>query len=107
VHPRYGTPHVAIGIMVVWSLLLLFGTRGDLACLRGVRGLIRAGRRERVLLRRKRPDAERPYKAFGYRSCRRCLSSFRRGTVSAFVAAPKHAGFRDGALLPLASWHSG
>ena len=33
IHPRYGTPHVAIGIMVVWSLVLLFGTRGDLGAL--------------------------------------------------------------------------
>ncbi len=71
VHPRFGTPHVAIGIMVVWSLALLFGTRGDLGAL--LSGVVFAdwiffglGGASVIVLRRTMPGAVRPYRTLGY-----------------------------------------
>ena len=105
VHPRYGTPHVAIGIMVVWSLVLLFGTRGDLGAL--LSGVVFAdwiffglGGASVFVLRRKRPDAERPYKAFGYPVLPALfVVASAVGIVSAFVAAPRTSAFGTALLL--------
>ena len=105
VHPRYGTPHVAIGIMVVWSLVLLFGTRGDLGAL--LSGVVFAdwiffglGGASVFVLRRKRPDAERPYKAFGYPVLPALfVVAAVVGIVSAYVAAPKTSAFGTVLLL--------
>lgn len=71
VHPRFGSPHVAVVIMGAWALVLLFATGGALGTLLG--GVVFAdwiffglGGASVFALRRSRPDAERPYRAFGY-----------------------------------------
>jgi APA family basic amino acid/polyamine antiporter len=105
IHPRYGTPHVAIAIMVVWSLILLFGTRGDLGAL--LSGVVFAdwiffglGGASVFVLRRKRPDASRPYQSLGYPFLP-ALFVFAAavGVVSAYVAAPKTSLFGTALLL--------
>ena len=71
VHPRYGSPYVALLMLGGWSLVLLFATRGSLgALLSGVVfadwvffGLAAAAV---FRLRRTRPDALRPYRVAGY-----------------------------------------
>jgi APA family basic amino acid/polyamine antiporter len=105
IHPRFGTPHVAIAIMVAWSLVLLFGTRGDLGAL--LSGVVFAdwiffglGGASVFVLRRKRPDAVRPYRAFGYPVLPGLfVVAAAVGIVSAFVAAPKTSLFGTGLLL--------
>ena len=71
VHPRFGSPHIAIVIMTVWALLLLAFTRGDLGAL--LSGVVFAdwiffglGAASVFALRRKMPDAPRPYHVIGY-----------------------------------------
>ena len=105
IHPRYGTPHVAIAIMVVWSLILLFGTRGDLGAL--LSGVVFAdwiffglGGASVLVLRRKRPDAPRPYQSLGYPLLPALfVVAAAVGVVSAYVAAPKTSLFGTGLLL--------
>jgi APA family basic amino acid/polyamine antiporter len=71
VHPRYGSPHVALLLLGGWSIVLLVATRGSLgALLSGVVfadwvffGLAAAAV---FRLRRLRPDAVRPYRVAGY-----------------------------------------
>lgn len=95
VHPRFGTPHVAIAIMVVWSLILLFGTRGDLGTL--LSGVVFAdwiffglGGASVFVLRRRLPDLPRPYRAWGYPLMPGLfVLAAVAGVVSAFVAAPR------------------
>jgi APA family basic amino acid/polyamine antiporter len=68
-HPKYKTPAVSLAVQAVWtSILCLSGTYGQLLdyiifavlvfYILTILGLF--------VLRVKRPDAERPYKAFGY-----------------------------------------
>ncbi|MGQ0537899.1 MAG: APC family permease [Gemmatimonadaceae bacterium] len=71
VHPRFGSPHVALGIMTVWALLLLAFTRGDLGAL--LSGVVFAdwiffglGGASVFALRRRMPHAPRPYRVLGY-----------------------------------------
>ena len=71
VHPRFGSPHIAILIMTAWALLLLAFTRGDLGAL--LSGVVFAdwiffglGAASVFALRRKMPDAPRPYRVIGY-----------------------------------------
>src|SRR5688572_28972933 len=105
IHPRFGTPHVAIAIMVVWSLVLLFGTRGDLGAL--LSGVVFAdwiffglGGASVLVLRRKRPDASRPYKSLGYPVLPALfVIAAAVGVVSAYVAAPRTSLFGTGLLL--------
>jgi basic amino acid/polyamine antiporter, APA family len=105
IHPRFGTPHVAIGIMVGWSLVLLFGTRGDLGAL--LSGVVFAdwiffglGGASVFVLRRTRPNASRPYKSLGYPVLPGLfVVAAVVGIVSAFVAAPKTSLFGTGLLL--------
>jgi APA family basic amino acid/polyamine antiporter len=99
IHPRFGTPHVAIGIMVVWSLVLLFGTRGDLGAL--LSGVVFAdwiffglGGASVFVLRRKRPDAVRPYRSLGYPVLPGLfVLAAAVGVISAYVAAPRTSLF--------------
>jgi APA family basic amino acid/polyamine antiporter len=70
VHPRFGTPANAIALQCVWAIVLLFfwGTFADIITyLVFMDGffmiLVGAGV---MVLRRKRPDAERPYRTLGY-----------------------------------------
>jgi APA family basic amino acid/polyamine antiporter len=71
VHPRYGSPHIAIAVMAIWSLALLFLSRGDIGVL--LSGVVFAdwiffglGAASVFALRRSMPDAPRPYRVPGY-----------------------------------------
>jgi APA family basic amino acid/polyamine antiporter len=71
VHPRFGSPHVAIGVMAAWSIALLLLARGDVGTL--LSGVVFAdwiffglGGASVFALRRVRPDAPRPYRTAGY-----------------------------------------
>ena len=71
VHPRFGSPHVALAVLGGWSLMLLFATRGNIGTL--LSGVVFADWIFFSLaaacvfrLRRTRPDAVRPYRALGY-----------------------------------------
>ena len=105
IHPRFGTPHVAIGIMVVWSLVLLFGTRGGIGSL--LSGVVFAdwiffglGGASVFVLRRKHPDAVRPYRSLGYPVLPALfVLAAAVGVVSAYVAAPRTSLFGTGLLL--------
>ena len=105
IHPRFGTPHVAIGIMVVWSLVLLFGTKGDLGDL--LSGVVFAdwiffglGGASVFVLRRKKPDAVRPYKSLGYPVLPALfVLAAVVVIVSAFVAATKMSLVGTGILV--------
>jgi APA family basic amino acid/polyamine antiporter len=104
IHPRFGTPHVAIAIMVVWSLILLFGTKGDLGDL--LSGVVFAdwiffglGGASVFVLRRTRPDAVRPYRSLGYPVLPALfVVAAAVGIVSSFVAALKMSLFGTGLL---------
>ena len=99
IHARFGTPHVAIAIMVAWSLILLFGTKGDLGAL--LSGVVFAdwiffglGGASVFVLRRSRPDLARPYKALGYPVLPALfVLAAAIGIVSSYIAAPKMSLF--------------
>jgi APA family basic amino acid/polyamine antiporter len=93
VHPRFGSPHVALVMLGAWSLALLFATRGDLREL--LSGVVFAdwiffglGAASVFALRAKRPTLARPYRVIGYP----WLPAFfvlcaAVGVVSAYVSA--------------------
>jgi len=71
VHPRYGSPHVALVMLGGWSLVLLFATQGRIGTL--LSGVVFAdwiffglGAASVLVLRRTRPDMPRPYRVPGY-----------------------------------------
>ena len=71
VHPRFGTPHLSILLMGGWAVALLFIARGQVNTL--VDGVVFAdwiffglAAASIFVLRRTRPDAPRPYRAWGY-----------------------------------------
>ena len=71
VHPRFGTPHRSIVLMALWSLALLFFSGGNVGEL--LSGVVFAdwiffalAGATIFLYRRDQPDAERPYRAWGY-----------------------------------------
>ena len=71
VHPRFGSPHVSVVIMGVWAIALLLITRGRIGDL--LSGVVFAdwiffglGAASVFVLRRTRPEAPRPYRAWGY-----------------------------------------
>lgn len=71
VHPRFGSPHIAIVVMAVWSIALLVLSGGNLGTL--LSGVVFAdwiffglGAASVFALRRSMPDAMRPYRALGY-----------------------------------------
>lgn len=92
VHPRFGSPHIALVMIGVWSLVLLFGTGGKIGTL--LDGVVFAdwiffglGAASVFALRKSRPELPRPYQVFGYP----LLPGFfvlcaAAGVVSAFVA---------------------
>jgi len=92
VHPRFGSPHIALLMIGVWSLVLLFGTGGKIGTL--LDGVVFAdwiffglGAASVFALRKSRPELPRPYKVLGYP----LLPGFfvlcaAAGVVSAFVA---------------------
>ena len=111
IHPRFGTPHVAIAIMVAWSLILLVGTKGDLGAL--LSGVVFAdwiffglGGASVFVLRRSRPDLARPYKALGYPVLPALfVLAAAIGIVSSYVAAPKMSLFGTALLVTGAVVH--
>lgn len=71
VHPRFGSPHVALMLLGGWSLVLLFATRGQIGTL--LSGVVFAdwiffglGAASVFVLRRTRPELARPYRVLGY-----------------------------------------
>ena len=71
VHPRFGSPHISVIIMGVWAIALLLITGGEIGPL--LSGVVFAdwiffglGAASVFALRRSRPDAPRPYRAWGY-----------------------------------------
>jgi len=69
VHPRYRSPHVAIMALGVWgAILTLSGTYDQITAyvVFGSWGFYALTAISVIVLRRKMPDAERPYKAWGY-----------------------------------------
>lgn len=105
VHPRFGTPHVAIAIMVVWSLVLLFATRGDLGDL--LSGVVFAdwiffglGGASVITLRRRLPDEPRPYRTWGYPVMPALfVVAAVAGVLSAWIAAPRTSLFGTAILV--------
>lgn len=68
-HPRYKTPVVALLIQAVWTCLLCISGGYDqlldfIICTELIFYILTIG--SLFVLRRKRPDAQRPYKALGY-----------------------------------------
>jgi APA family basic amino acid/polyamine antiporter len=90
--------------MVAWSLVLLFGTRGDLGAL--LSGVVFAdwiffglGGASVFVLRKTRPDMLRPYRSLGYPILPGLfVLAAAIGIVSAYVAAPKMSLFGTGLL---------
>jgi APA family basic amino acid/polyamine antiporter len=69
VHPRFRTPHVAIVALSVWAALLVLSGRYDqlFTYVIFASWILYAMTAATVfVLRRKRPDLERPYRALGY-----------------------------------------
>jgi APA family basic amino acid/polyamine antiporter len=71
VHPRYGSPYISVIIMGVWAIALVLITKGTIGAL--LSGVVFAdwiffglGAASVFALRRSRPDAARPYRAWGY-----------------------------------------
>ena len=95
VHPRHGSPHVAIVALGAAALVLLAFTRGDLGQL--LSAVVFAdwiffglGAASVFALRRLRPDAPRPYRAIGYPVVPAFfVLAAVVGIVSSFVAAPR------------------
>jgi APA family basic amino acid/polyamine antiporter len=95
VHPRFGSPHVSILILCAWAIALLLLTRGEIGAL--LSGVVFAdwvffglGAASVFVLRRKYPEADRPYRALGYP----VLPAFFvlaacAGIASAFLASPR------------------
>ncbi len=98
VHPKFGTPHVAILMTGVWSLVLLLATKGEIGTL--LSGVVFAdwiffglGAASVFVLRRTMADAPRPYRAFGYPVIPALfVIAAAVGVLSAFVAAPVMSG---------------
>lgn len=95
IHPRYGSPHVAVLLMGGWAIVLLLLTGGEIGAL--LSGVVFAdwiffglGAASVFVLRRTRPDADRPYAATGYPVVPAFfVAAAIVGIVSSFVATPK------------------
>ena len=94
VHPRFGSPHVALLLLGGWSLVLLFATRGSLGSL--LSGVVFAdwvffGLAAAAVfrLRRRRPGAVRPYRVAWYPVLPAAFVACAVvGVASAWVSAP-------------------
>jgi basic amino acid/polyamine antiporter, APA family len=105
VHPRFGSPHISVLIMGGWSIALLLITQGEIGAL--LSGVVFAdwiffglGAASVFALRRSRPDAPRPYRAWGYPVVPGLfVVAAVLGIVSAFVASPRTSLLGTGILL--------
>jgi APA family basic amino acid/polyamine antiporter len=105
VHPRFGTPHVAITLLGVWSLVLLVGSGGTIGDL--LSGVVFAdwiffglGAASVFVLRRRMPDESRPYRVPGYPLLPALfVVAAAGGVASAFVAAPRMSLFGTALLV--------
>ncbi|HVE79477.1 MAG TPA: amino acid permease [Gemmatimonadaceae bacterium] len=103
VHPRWGTPHWSIAILCGWSIALLLLTRGEIGAL--LSGVVFAdwiffglGAASVFVLRRRLPDADRPYRVVGYPVVPGFfVAAAAVGVVSAVLSAPRMSAL--GALL--------
>ena len=105
VHPRFGSPYISVMIMGAWAIALLVITQGRIGDL--LSGVVFAdwiffglGAASVFVLRRTRPDAPRPYRAFGYP----VIPGFFVvaaviGIVSAYVASLRTSLLGTGILL--------
>ena len=106
IHPRFGSPHVALALLGGWSLALLIGTRGEIGAL--LSGVVFAdwiffglGAASVLVLRRTRPDLERPYRVPGYPVVPLLfVAAAAVGVVSAYVSSLRTSLFGT-ALLAL------
>jgi APA family basic amino acid/polyamine antiporter len=104
VHPRFGTPHRSIVLMALWSLALLFLSGGDVGEL--LSGVVFAdwiffalAGATIFLYRRDQPNAERPYRAWGYPIVPALFVLVALlGVFSAIYSAPR-ASLQGGLLL--------
>lgn len=111
VHPRYGTPHIAIAIMWAWALFLLFVTKGGIGAL--LSGVVFAdwiffglGAACVFVLRKELPNARRPYKALGYPIVPALfVLAAVAGVVSAIVSAPTTSALGGGLLVAGVVWY--
>jgi APA family basic amino acid/polyamine antiporter len=93
VHPKFGSPHIALVMLGGWSLVLLVATRGAIGTL--LSGVVFAdwiffglGAASVFVLRRTRPELHRPYRVLGYPWLPAFfVLSAVVGVVSAYVAA--------------------
>jgi APA family basic amino acid/polyamine antiporter len=105
VHPRFGSPHVSIMIMGGWAIALLLITRGEIGAL--LSGVVFAdwiffglGAASVFVLRRTRPDAPRPYRAWGYPVVPGLfVVAAMLGIVSAYVSSLRTSLLGTGILL--------
>jgi APA family basic amino acid/polyamine antiporter len=95
VHPRFGSPYVAIAVMSAWAIALLLLTGGRIGTLLG--GVVFAdqlflglGAASVFVLRRRAPDRARPYRVVGYPLVPVFfVLAALVGVASAVVAAPR------------------
>lgn len=105
VHPRFGSPHVSVVIMGAWAVALLVITQGEIGAL--LSGVVFAdwiffglGAASVFVLRRSRPDAPRPYRAWGYPVVPGFfVVAALFGIVSAYVASPRTSLLGTGILV--------
>jgi APA family basic amino acid/polyamine antiporter len=105
VHPRFGSPHISILIMGGWAIALLAITRGEIGAL--LSGVVFAdwiffglGAASVFALRRSRPDAPRPYRAWGYPVVPALfVMAAVLGIVSAYVSSLRTSLLGTGILL--------
>jgi APA family basic amino acid/polyamine antiporter len=105
VHPRFGSPHVAIAIMAVWSIALLLLARGDLGTL--LSGVVFAdwiffglGVASVFVLRRARRSVPRPYRTLGYPVTPTFfVLAAMAGIVSSFYRSPRMSLLGTGLLV--------
>ena len=105
VHPRFGSPYVSVVIMGVWAIALLVLTRGEIGAL--LSGVVFAdwiffglGAASVFALRRSRPNAPRPYRAWGYPIVPGFfVAAAVVGIVAAYIAAPRTSMLGTGILV--------
>ncbi|MFN2397585.1 MAG: APC family permease [Gemmatimonadaceae bacterium] len=106
IHPRFGTPHVAIAFTGAWSIALLWLAGGKIGEL--LSGVVFAdwiffglGAASALVLRRTQPGAPRPYRVLGYPIVPAFFVLSAVAAVVSAVAASPAASARGALLLVL------